>query len=107
PALRRGEGEACRAHRSLSPHGERDAQAWRGRKARALAELGEGKARLGRSRGLCSGVGGGGGRGGEEVAQEVVTVLGEYGLGMELHAEDRQAAVAQGHDLALLAPRRG
>src|SRR5690606_9893599 len=48
-----------------------------------------------------SGTASGGARSGpaEEVRQQGVAVLGEDGLGMELHAFDRQLAMAQAHDL--------
>jgi hypothetical protein len=35
----------------------------------------------------------------EEIAQQVVAMLGQDRLGMELHAFDRQRLVAQAHDL--------
>ena len=38
----------------------------------------------------------------EKIAQQRVPVLGEEGLGMELHALDRQAPVPHAHDFAVL-----
>ena len=38
----------------------------------------------------------------DEILQQLVPVLGEQRLRMELHAFDREAAVAQAHDLAIL-----
>src|SRR5258708_21217476 len=38
----------------------------------------------------------------QEILQHFVAVLGQHRLGMELHPFDRQAAVAQAHDLAVL-----
>src|SRR5574341_228108 len=42
----------------------------------------------------------------EEVLQHRVTMLGQDGLGVELHALDRKALVAHPHDLAVLRARR-
>jgi hypothetical protein len=42
----------------------------------------------------------------QEVLQHRVPVLGEDGLGMELHALDGQLRVAHAHDLAVGRPRR-
>jgi hypothetical protein len=42
----------------------------------------------------------------QEIPQERVPVLGEKGLGVELHALHRVFAVAHAHDLAVLGLRR-
>src|SRR5687767_6635302 len=42
----------------------------------------------------------------DEILQHFVPVLGEQGLGVELHPLHRQAAMAQPHDLAVLCVRR-
>jgi hypothetical protein len=42
----------------------------------------------------------------QEVLQHRVAVLGEDGLGVELHAFDGQFLVAHAHDLAVVGPGR-
>ena len=44
--------------------------------------------------------------GSQEVLQQRVAVLGQDRLGVELHALDRELAVAHAHDLAVVGPSR-